>query len=272
MRRTPLLLLLLLLSSLAGCAQPPMPRAVTAQGSRVYLPVTLVAGYQWPVRGFGHPPEAWAVSHEALIGDAPVWFYDWWWDCSRWLNDAGLYVPAVARAWYPQVMGCNDGRPLLVLNEPEEIGQAELTPEQAASVLHEAAVSGWSGPIFCCGTQAAHLPYMQRLLTAYRSAYGAWPADGLHVHVYHGAEELDAFVQWAAGEGILGQGVVVSEFGYLTDDQISVAQMTALTDEVEARPWVLTSAWFSVHYAPWSTSDLLTAGGALTELGEAWQQ
>ena len=77
-------------------------------------------------------------------------------------------------------------------------------------------------------------------------------------------------MQWASGAGILGQGVVVSEFGYLTDDSISVAQMAALTDEVEARPWVLTSAWFSVNYAPWSTSDLLTAGGSLTELGEAW--
>ena len=109
MRR--ILLLLLLLSSLAGCAQPPMPRAVTAQGGRAYLPVTQVAGYRWPARGFGHPPEAWGISHEALIGDAPVWFYDWWWDCARWFNDAGLYVPAVARAWYPQVMGCNDGRP-----------------------------------------------------------------------------------------------------------------------------------------------------------------
>ena len=91
------ILLLLLLSSLAGCAQP-MPRAVTVHGSRVYLPVTLVHGYQWPVRGFGHPPESWGISHEALIGERPVWFYDWWWDCSRWLNDAGLYVPSVARA------------------------------------------------------------------------------------------------------------------------------------------------------------------------------
>ena len=262
--------LLLALLLLAGCTAPPMPRAVTAQGSRVYLPVTLVHGYQWPARGFGHPPEAWAVSHEALIGDAPVWFYDWWWDCARWFNDAGLYVPAVARAWYPQVMACNDGRPLLVLNEPEDAAQAGLTPEAAAAVLHEAAISGWSGPMYCCGTQAAHLPYMQRLLTAYRAAYGEWPAEGLHVHVYHGVAELDAFMQWASGEGILGQGVVVSEFGYLTEDPISVTQMTALTDEIEARPWVLTSAWFSVNYAPWRSSDLLTAGGALTELGAAW--
>ena len=118
MRRILLLLLfLLLLSSLASCAQPPMPRAVTAQG-RIYLPLTPVRGYQWPQRGFGHPPEAWSISHAALLSDTPIWFYDWWWDCGRWANDTVLYVPAVARAWYPEVMACNDGRPLLVLNEP----------------------------------------------------------------------------------------------------------------------------------------------------------
>lgn len=267
--RMRLFVLLVLTLLLAGCAAPPMPREATAVGM-VYLPTVPAHGYQWPARGFGHPPEAWSIGHEALIGEAPVWFYDWWWDCARWLNDAGLYVPAVARAWYPAVMACNDGRPLLVLNEPEEIGQAELTPEQAAAVLHAAAISGWSGPLYCCGTQAAHLPYMQRLLTAYQTAYGAWPADGLHVHVYHGVAELDAFAQWASGAGILGQGVVVSEFGYLTEDPISVAQMTALTADVEARLWVLTSAWFSVHYAPWASSDLLRADGSLTELGAAW--
>ena len=48
--------LLLALLLLAGCTAPPMPRAVTAQGSRAYLPVTQVAGYRWPARGFGHPP------------------------------------------------------------------------------------------------------------------------------------------------------------------------------------------------------------------------
>ena len=264
-RLTALLALLLL----AGCAAPPMPREVAAQG-RVYLPAVPVAGYQWPVRGFGHPPEAWAVSHAALIGERPAWYYDWWWDCSRWAGDQGVYIPSVMRAWHPEVMACNDGRPLLVLNEPEERGQAELTPEQAAAVLHQAAVSGWTGPVYCCGTQAAHLPYMQRLVTAYRMAYGAWPADGLHVHVYHGVAELDAFVQWASGEGILGQGVVVSEFGLLTEEPISVDQMGALTTAIEARPVVLTSAWFSVNYAPWRSSDLVDSDGTLTALGEEW--
>ena len=70
MRRILLLLLLLLLSSLASCARP-MPRAVTVQGSRVYLPVTLVHGYQWPVRGFGHPPEAWGIRAGATSRTMP---------------------------------------------------------------------------------------------------------------------------------------------------------------------------------------------------------
>ena len=34
-------------------------------------------------------------------------------------------------------------------------------------------------------------------------------------------------MQWASGAGILGQGVVVSEFGYLTDDPISCLLYTS---------------------------------------------
>ena len=278
--------LFLALLLLAGCAAPPIPREVAQQG-RVYLPTTPVAGYQWPARGFGHPPEAWAVSHAALIGEAPVWFYDWWWDCGRWLNDAGLYVPAVARAWYPQVLQCNDGRPLLVLNEPEEVGQAELTPAQAAAVLHAAASSGWRGEVWCCGMQVQHMPYTRQLLAAYRAAYGAWPADGWHVHVYsqrdgrthnattladvlEGLAALDAFVAWAQGEGVLGRGVVVSEFGALADSPIDLAILEAFEAEFGVRPEVLTGAWFSLRYEPWAGSDLVEADGRLTALGEEW--
>lgn len=271
---------------LAGCAAPPMPREVAAQG-RVYLPTVPVSGYQWPARGFGHPPEAWAVSHAALVGERPTWFYDWWWDCARWSQDGGVYVPSVMRQWHPEVMACNDGRPLLVLNEPEEAGQAELTPEAAAAVLHAAAVSGWSGEIWCCGTQVQHMPYTRLLLAAYRAAYGAWPADGWHVHVYsqrdgrthnattladvlEGLAALDAFVAWAQGEGVLGRGVVVSEFGALADSPIDLAILEAFEAEFGVRPEVLTGAWFSLRYEPWAGSDLVEADGRLTALGKAW--
>ena len=280
-------LLLALLLLLAGCAAPmPMPREVAQQG-RVYLPTVPVNGYRWPARGFGHPPEAWAVSHVALIGEAPVWYYDWWWDCGRWIGEPGVYVPSVMRAWHPEVMACNDGRPLLVLNEPEEAGQAELTPEAAAAVLHAAAVSGWSGEVWCCGTQVQHMPYARQLLAAYRAAYGAWPADGWHVHVYsqrdgrthnattmadvqEGLAALDSFILWAQGEGVLGRGVVVSEFGSLADSPIDLAIPEAFETELAIRPWVLTGAWFSVRYEPWAGSDLLRADGGLTALGQAW--
>lgn len=279
------ILLLLLLSSLTGCAQP-QPRTVT-QGSRVYLPVTPVQGYVWPARGFGHPPEAWDISHEELIGEQPVWFYDWWWDCSRWTLDGGVYIPSVARAWYPQVLACNDGRPLLVLNEPEDANQASLTPAQAAAVLHEA-VTTWSGEVWCCGIQVQHLPYTIRLVDAYQANYGEWPADGWHVHVYsqrngntynatfladvyEGLAALDTFVVWATERGILGRGIVVSEYGTLADEQPDLLPVLEAFDaELTIRSTVLSAAWFSVNYPPWASSDLLSGDGTLTELGEAW--
>ena len=269
-----------LVMGLAGCAP-------LRQESAVFLPWAPVHGYEWPARGFGHPPEAWAVSHEALIDEAPVWFHDWWWDCSRWLDDPGLYVPSVARAWYPQVLGCNDGRPLLVLNEPEDAAQAGLTPAQAAVVLREAALT-WRGEIWCCGTQVQHLPYARALLAAYRAAYGGWPADGWHVHVYaqragvtletatladaqEGLRALDAFREWAASEGVLGRGVVVSEFGVLSARSVDPAILDVFREGFEGRPAVRAWAWFSLRYEPWAGSDLVESDGRLTELGEAWR-
>lgn len=68
-----------------------MPREINNVVS--YLPVTPVHGYVWPAHGFGHPPEAWDVSHEVLIGERPTWFHDWWWDCARWTLDGGIYIP-----------------------------------------------------------------------------------------------------------------------------------------------------------------------------------
>lgn len=247
-----------------------VPMASVPQG-KIWVPGVQVSEYHWPKQGFGHPSESWDVPHDKLLGERPIWFYDWWFDCGRWAEETVVYVPAVMQAWYPQVLACNDGRPLLVLNEPENLLQANLTPAQAAAVLHSAVTSGWRGPIYCCGTQVAHTPYLARVVAAYRAQYGDWPTTGLHVHVYHGAEELRTFVAWARAQNILGTGVVVSEYGWLTDERILPRDLKALTEQVLAVDGVLTAAWFSAKYQPYTTSDLLMADGALTELGEAWR-
>lgn len=272
--------------ALSGCARPgPMPREVGVAG-RVYVPLAPVASYRWPTRGFGHPPESWAVSHAGLVGDRPYWFYDWWWDCTRWSGEGQRYIPAVARAWYPAVLACDDGRPLLVLNEPEDAAQAGLAPAAAAAVLRQA-VLAWDGEVWCCGIQVQHLPYARLLLAAYRAEYGDWPAAGWHVHVYsqrdgrtkdamamadvqEGLRALDAFTLWAAGEGVLGRGIVVSEYGALADRPVDMAVMEAFEAEFGMRADVISWAWFSVNYGPWAGSDLVGDDGTLTELGRAW--
>lgn len=280
-------LLLLVVLVVGGCAGP-MPRRVVTPGA-VYLPVMPVgAGYRWAGRGFGHPPEAWAVGHEALVGGGrPVWFHDWWWDCGRWMMDRAVYVPSVARAWYSGVLQCDDGRPLLVLNEPEDPNQANLSPARAAELLHTASLAWRRGEVWCCGTQVQHLGYAQQLLAAYRAMYGEWPAAGWHVHVYsqragrtynatavmdvvEGVAALDVFVAWAAGEGVLGRGVVISEYGVLSDRVVELALMETFERELDARPAVRSRAWFSVRYAPWAASDLVEDDGELTALGRAW--
>ena len=284
-----LVLVLVLVVVLGGCAAPmPVPRRVGVR-EVVYLPVAPVGGYRWAARGFGHPPEAWAVSHEELIGERPTWFHDWWWDCGRWALDGAVYVPSVARAWYPEVLRCDDGRPLLVLNEPEDPNQANLSPTRAAELLHTASLAWRRGEVWCCGTQVQHLGYAQQLLAAYRAAYGEeWPAAGWHVHVYsqragrtynatavtdvmEGLAALDAFVAWAAGEGVLGRGVVISEYGVLSGRVVEPVLMETFERELDARPVVRSRAWFSVRYAPWTASDLVEEDGRLTALGRMWE-
>lgn len=255
------------------------------QMATMYLPAVPVSGYQWPEQGFGHPPESWEISHAALTDGRQAWYYDWWWDCARWAGDPA-YVPSVMRAWYPQVLACNDGRPLLVLNEPEDPAQAGLTPEQAAAVLYQAALA-WRGEIWCCGTQVQHLPYMRRLVDAYEAAYGAWPATGLHVHVYgHRAgrtqnantvadaqaalASLDEFVTWAQSRGVIGRGVVVSECCVLSDVPPSVETLAVYEGMMDAVDVVLSVAWFSVGYQPWPGSDLLDGVGGPTGVGVWW--
>lgn len=49
--------------------------------------------------------------------------------------------------------GCNDGRMLLVYNEPE-LGHYSATPDEAAVFLHEWA-QVWVGPVACCGNYFA---------------------------------------------------------------------------------------------------------------------
>lgn len=267
-------------------------------GKRVAFPLILVSGtrppWPWPRWGYGRPTQ-YAVSDAALRqGIANFWWYDW---SDRCLDDK--QVPMVWRDVSPALWLCNDGRPLLLLNEPDRVGQADLTPEQAADRLHQVISGGWKGEVWCCGTAVENLAYADAVVLSYTSRFGEWSAAGWAVHAYSNQAEwvrdlddakkyvpraladLDAFVAHMRARGLLGRGIVLSEYGALSawwpqsDAWHSPKQLVPtfqmFADGLRKRKDVLAYGWFSSLYEPLSASDLLWSDGTLTELGAAWR-
>lgn len=303
---------------LAACtARPPAPKPVLSPlatpapvvraavpdelhpvGRRFIFPLILVNDarrpWPWPRWGFGQPSQETVSSAQLTAGITDYWWYAWWEGCGDTRQ-----IPMVWRDVSPTLWRCNDGRPVLVLNEPDRVGQADLTPEQAADRLHQVVAGGWRGEVWCCGTAVENLVYADAVVASYTSRFGEWPATGWHVHMYsnraiwtrdlddakkyvpRALADLDAFIAHMRARGLLGRGIVLSEYGALSawwpkaNAWHSPAQLVPtfqmFANGLRQRKDVLAYAWFSSFYASLSASDLLWSDGRLTELGAAWR-
>lgn len=236
----------------------------------------------------------------------PMWFQDWWLGCELYSENGqpygqgryhAAYVPMIWRQWDDFALRCNDGRPLLVGNEPELVEQANLTPTEMATLLHTA-VSQWAGPIWCCGVMVQHIGYMSQVIAEYRRLYGAWPPNvGVHAHLYvvgpdgspvvtsvgdddvaRAQTAFDGFMALLAANGLLTRRVIVSECCVLSNTLSQAGIMSAasrLVNHAKSNSSVATVAWFSVYSqgAPagseFVSSDLVT-GDQVNNLGRAW--
>lgn len=236
----------------------------------------------------------------------PMWFADWWLGCEMYSENGtnygrGLYhasyVPMIWREWDDFVLRCNDGRPLLVGNEPELAGQANLTPTEMATLLHTAVTSSWDGPVWCCGVMVQHVGYMGQVISEYRRLYGAWPPTvGIHAHLYvvgpdgspvvtsisdadvtRAQTAFDEFMALLTDEGLVNRWVVLSECCVLSN-VLSQAEVlgaaSRLVNHAMSNPDVATVAWFSVYsqgggVSEFISSDLVT-GDQVNVLGVAW--
>ena len=280
--------------------------ALLAQPGQVYLPAIQVNQYRWPQAGFS----VMGVNRDRLpefynVDAPPMWFADWWLGCEMYSDNGqpygqaryhAAYVPMIWRAWDDFALRCNDGRPLLVGNEPELASQANLTPAEMATLLHTA-VGQWAGPVWCCGVMVQHIGYMAQVVAEYRRLYGAWPSNvGVHAHLYvvgpdgspvitsigdddvtRAQVAFDGFMALLADEGLLGRRVVVSECCVLSNT-LSRAQVLSaaarLVNHAMSIPGVATVAWYSVTSrgagaGEFVSSDLVD-GGQVNELGRAW--
>lgn len=272
------------------------------------MPEIHVNQYRWPAAGVAVPGafrDDLPVLYRADGSGPPIWFADWWLGCEMY-SDNGLpfgqglyhasYVPMVRRAWDPFALRCNDGRPLLVGNEPELAGQDNMTPAAMASLLHTA-IAQWRGLIWCCGVMVQHTAYMAQVIAEYRRLYGAWPPSvGVHAHLYLVGQDgspvisslsdedvtraqaaLDAFLALLADNGLLARRMVISECCVLSNS-LSQAQVWGAAQRLLANVWdnpaVATVGWYALRSQgggpdEFAASDLV-ADGQMTELGRAW--
>lgn len=284
------LAVLLVLVALGGCTALPTPapepyaRRVTR---RVYLPLaSRVKGEVWPYvfHGFGTAPE-FQQPQPPLTALSGYWWYDWSARCRDAWQVPMVWGTHVDSSLWP----CNDGRPVLIGNEPERADQANATPAQMADVVHDVA-RGWIGPIYCCGTEARSAGWLREFRAIYEARYGRLPLAGWHVHAYTNYALAEgawfgSVVNPALVPGVMAQvdalhaefggQWLLSEYGVLTGDwwhtPAQVAPVaTAFRASLARRPYIVSAAWFSARAPSFHPSDLLELSGHLTDVGQAW--
>lgn len=174
-------------------------------------------------------------------------------------------------------------RHLLVLNEPNLVDQANLSPAAAAAIWprFEALASATGvqivGPQMTWGTMAGYqdpVVWLDAFYEAYRSANGGRDPRidslGFHWYDYGLAAQLDRlakyrkpfwvteFANWHVGDGVAQIDTVAKQ----------QAQMRELVALCEARADVLRYAWFTGRWQPDPHfTSLLQGPGVLSDLG-----
>jgi hypothetical protein len=196
----------------------------------------------------------------------------------------GHYDAAAVQAW---LAAHPDVGHLLVMNEPNLVDQANLTPAQAAAAwpgyeaLAAAAGVRIVGPAMTWGTMAGYadpVAWLDGFIAAYRSANGdrdpRIDALAFHWYDYGLGTQLDRLSKY-------GKPFWVTEFAnWHTGDgsaQIDTAakqkaQMADMVATCESRADVERYAWFTGRWAGDAhfTSLLAAGAGDLTDLGAAY--
>jgi len=251
--------------------------------------------YVWPKHGFGRPIQNTHITDQLTSGIANYWYYDW-----HYKGIGSNYIPMVYKDVYTEHWAYNDGRPILLFNEPERSDQANLTVAEAIKRIRlvQTGISGnrpWKGPIYVGGCQIHRVDYMLDLFNAWNSTYNAdWPCSGWHVHVYNNnavwkddvyspayvGEQLDNLAVAKSNleqVGAFGQGFVVSEYGALTalywhkNDKL-LDTMCEYEDRFAERDYIKSWAWFSSYSTLYPSSNLVISTGTPTILGLQWRE
>ena len=222
-----------------------------------------------PRRGVGLPEGH--AQPEDVITLKCDWWYDW--KCTPDYLSIPGYIPMSWWGYYalPGLTPDFSGH-LLALNEPDNAGQLNLQPSDAAARVITLQAVYPQARLIIGGVSAYGAGWLQAFVTA----LGNFRPAGWHVHGYceWGAEAGDV-LQWFeyAREICHGGEFWVTEFadvdgGYQADNLIRM---------VSGAPWITRFAWFASRldmadwYVPqhWSSPALIDGAG-LTDLGRMY--
>ena len=234
----------------------------------------------------------------AALSPGVTWWYNW-----GTTPNPGVpanYVAQYNMDYYPMLWNGNFNAPsvvaflkanpqihyLLVLNEPNNTGQANLTPQQAAAIWPQyeavAAQAGVKivGPQMSYGTMANYenpVTWLDAFIAAYQAANNGRSPQidylGFHWYDYGIDSQLNALDKY-------NKLIWVTEFSnwHSQNDGAQIAtlaeqetQMSTLVPDLESRTDVFRYAWFTGRVSPDPHYDSLLAGpGQLTALGQLY--
>lgn len=174
------------------------------------------------------------------------------------------FIPMVWRKKRPPD-ACQDGRVLLLFNEPEYPSQANLTPAVAAGIAR--GYQDWNGAVFCCGTLWLDRgwDWMHRFIEEMGDDIDI--IDGLHMHAY-GLYKNQA-PRWATLAYDHKWPIIVSEWAMGSGDTGEYEELRVFLEKTLSPTFMFIFSW---RYHLWPETDLVDSEGELTKIGEWWFQ
>jgi hypothetical protein len=215
------------------------------------------------IHGIGVPiqdsdPEKWVVDHP----DIPylTWNSSYGHRPYHWPM---IWKKEQLQSQYP------DGTPILLINEPEYKGQANLEYNEAAEVVRR--FRDWPGMVYGCGTAWYSDGY--KWLTGFIEYLGDDISiiTGMHLHCYAAAGQIDLHDDYAVRFAEIAMKhnwpVVISEYGIVGADDEERNRFLNLITSIFSPTHMFLFSW-KYHLIP--DLDMVNSDGSLTDIGKWW--
>jgi hypothetical protein len=298
-----------------------LDRITSTTAHTIYLPL-VSKSYQWHKVGGALYTGNTLSATQVFTAYQSYWFHVWdsiiCDDVRDPTRSLGRQVPMVRSSTITNFLAvaqygpCNDGRPILVLNEPEGAGQDNLVGPnmpRALYIITSVANSTWKGPVYVGGIIVSNEQYITDLLTLWANAHAGSRlipgVAGFHVHPYmnlvggyspwltatqfmplvdQNVQMVRDFIAHRKAEGYSGS-TIISEFGWLgrtlslgRRDNDMVAIFDRYVQDFDTVPEIQGWAWYSdwcpttLKQNDYDLSDLVFGDGSLTPTGVKFRE